>query len=65
MAPARIIVGGSELLALLERSKPLTLPMHERPLAQASAALQDLHDGKIVGRVVLNATNEATVASSL
>ena len=48
----------SELMGLLERSKPLALPMHERPLADVSVALQDLHDGRVVGRIVLNATTE-------
>ena len=45
-------------MGLLERSKPLALPMHERPLADVSVALQDLHDGRVVGRIVLNATTE-------
>ena len=44
-----------ELLALLRAGKSATIPISERPMAQAQAALDDLRAGKVVGRVVLTA----------
>jgi len=54
--------GHREMMLLLERSDPLTLPIQERRLADANAAVQDLQAGRIVGRVVLNASAETTSA---
>lgn len=42
-----------ELLALVRRTKMSPIPVTRRPLAEANAALQDLHHGRIVGRTVL------------
>ncbi len=44
-----------ELIALLRAGKSATIPISERPMAQAQAALDDLRAGKVVGRVVLTA----------
>jgi alcohol dehydrogenase, propanol-preferring len=44
-----------ELIALLRTAKAATIPISERPMAQAQAALDDLRAGKVVGRVVLTA----------
>lgn len=43
----------TELLDLVRRTGLPNIPIHSRPLAEASAALDDLKAGKIVGRVVL------------
>ena len=44
-----------ELIALLRAGKSATIPISERPMAQAQAALDDLRAGKVAGRVVLTA----------
>jgi alcohol dehydrogenase, propanol-preferring len=44
-----------ELIALVRTKKIAPPPLAERPLAQASATLDDLRAGRIVGRVVLTA----------
>jgi alcohol dehydrogenase len=44
-----------ELIALLRAGKSAPIPISERPMAQAQAALDDLRAGKVVGRVVLTA----------
>ncbi|HEY5305140.1 MAG TPA: alcohol dehydrogenase [Pseudolabrys sp.] len=42
-----------ELLELVGRTGVPSVPLHERPLEDANAALNDLKAGKVVGRVVL------------
>ena len=42
-----------ELIALARSGKLGSIPIHERPLADAQAALDDLRAGKVTGRVVL------------
>ena len=42
-----------ELIALLRAGAAPAPPMHERPLAEANAAMTDLRAGKVLGRVVL------------
>jgi propanol-preferring alcohol dehydrogenase len=42
-----------ELVALVRTKRIQPIPITRRPLDQASAALSDLHDGKVVGRTVL------------
>jgi len=42
-----------ELMALARSGKIDPPPMTERPLGEAQAALDDLRQGKVVGRVVL------------
>jgi len=42
-----------ELVALVRHSAPLTVPIIRRPLAEAGQALNELRNGKVVGRVVL------------
>jgi alcohol dehydrogenase len=42
-----------ELLALVRGGTAVPIPMTERPLAEASAALDDLRAGRVVGRTVL------------
>jgi alcohol dehydrogenase, propanol-preferring len=42
-----------ELLELVRRSGPPSLPLRTRPLEEVNAALEDLNAGKVVGRVVL------------
>jgi len=42
-----------ELIALLQASAAPAPPMHERPLNEANAAINDLRAGKVLGRVVL------------
>ncbi len=44
-----------ELIALAKSGKFSPIPIRERPLAEAQAALDDLRAGKVVGRVVLTA----------
>jgi len=43
----------NELMALARAGKLSSLPIEERPLAAAQAALDDLRAGRVVGRVVL------------
>jgi alcohol dehydrogenase len=43
----------NELIALAQAGKVAALPIEERPLPQAQAALDDLRAGRVVGRVVL------------
>ncbi len=43
----------NELMALGRAGKITPLPIHERPLADAQAALDDLRAGRVVGRAVL------------
>lgn len=42
-----------ELIALLQQGAVPAPPMHERPLSEANAAIDDLRAGKVLGRVVL------------
>lgn len=42
-----------ELLELVRRTGPPPIPVRTRPLEDVNAALDDLRDGKVVGRVVL------------
>ena len=42
-----------EMLALARAGEVRPVPVHERPLAEASAALDDLRAGRVVGRIVL------------
>ena len=42
-----------ELIELVQAKKIAPPPMHERPLAEAQAALDDLRAGRVVGRAVL------------
>ena len=42
-----------EIMALARAGKIAPIPIEERPLAAANKALEDLREGKIVGRVVL------------
>ncbi len=42
-----------ELVALVQQGLDLPVPITPRPLEEAGAALQDLRDGKVLGRVVL------------
>jgi alcohol dehydrogenase, propanol-preferring len=42
-----------ELLALVRGGAAVPVPMTERPLSEAQAALDDLRAGRVVGRVVL------------
>jgi len=44
-----------ELLALVRREKVAPIPIRERPLSEAYAALEDLKAGRVVGRSVLTA----------
>jgi alcohol dehydrogenase len=44
-----------ELLALARAGKIPPIPIRERPLAEAQAALDDLRAGKVVGRLALTA----------
>jgi alcohol dehydrogenase, propanol-preferring len=43
----------NELMALARAGKVASPPIHERPLAEVQAALDDLRAGRIVGRTVL------------
>jgi alcohol dehydrogenase len=43
----------NEVMALAREGKIAPLPIRERPLAEAQAALDDLRAGRVVGRVVL------------
>ena len=45
-----------ELIDLARAGKLAPIPTHERPLAQAQAALDDLRAGRVVGRTVLTTT---------
>jgi D-arabinose 1-dehydrogenase-like Zn-dependent alcohol dehydrogenase len=42
-----------ELIALMRKGAVPAPPMHERPLAEANSAIDDLRAGKVLGRVVL------------
>ncbi|MFM7026005.1 MAG: alcohol dehydrogenase [Limnohabitans sp.] len=42
-----------ELVALVKRTGMKAIPVNTRPLAEANAAMQDLHHGRVVGRTVL------------
>ena len=42
-----------ELVSLVRRTGMKPIPVITRPLAEANAALQDLHHGRVVGRTVL------------
>ena len=42
-----------ELLDLVREKKIAPIPTHDRPLAEAQAALDDLREGRVVGRTVL------------
>ena len=41
-------------MALAKKKKLKALPVETRPADQANRALEDLHAGKVVGRVVLD-----------
>jgi len=43
----------AELLDLVKRTGAPDVPVTTRPLAQVNAALNDLRDGKVIGRVVI------------
>jgi alcohol dehydrogenase len=43
----------NEVMALAKAGKISPLPIHERPMAQAQAALDDLRAGRVIGRTVL------------
>jgi alcohol dehydrogenase, propanol-preferring len=47
-----------ELLALAKAGKIAALPIHERPLNEAQAALDDLRAGRVLGRSVLVASEQ-------
>jgi propanol-preferring alcohol dehydrogenase len=42
-----------ELLELVKRTRPPSIPITTRPLASADATLQDLRGGRVIGRAVL------------
>ena len=42
-----------ELMALVQKVEPARIPITSRPLDQANQTLDDLRDGKLVGRIVL------------
>lgn len=42
-----------ELIDLVKRTGMTPIPVTQRPLSQANEALQDLHNGRIVGRTIL------------
>ena len=42
----------AELLELVRRTGLPPIPVSTRPLAEVNAALADLRDGKVIGRVV-------------
>jgi alcohol dehydrogenase len=42
-----------ELMTLAKAGKVAPLPIRERPLAEAQAALEDLRAGRVVGRQIL------------
>jgi alcohol dehydrogenase len=42
-----------EMMALARAGKVLAVPITERPLDAAQASLDDLRNGRVVGRVVL------------
>ena len=42
-----------ELVTLVKDGRIRPIPYHERPLAEANAALGELRDGRVVGRLVL------------
>jgi alcohol dehydrogenase len=42
-----------EVIALAQGGKIAPIPIHERPMRDAQAALDDLRAGKVAGRVVL------------
>jgi D-arabinose 1-dehydrogenase-like Zn-dependent alcohol dehydrogenase len=44
-----------EMLDLARAGTPPTIPISERPMAEAQRTLDDLREGRIVGRVVLAA----------
>ena len=48
-----------ELIDLARSGKLATIPTHERPLARAQAALDDLRAGRVVGRTVLSTEDMA------
>ena len=45
----------NEVMALARAGKLAPPPIRERPLGEAQAALDDLRNGRVVGRVVLSA----------
>jgi propanol-preferring alcohol dehydrogenase len=50
---AGTLAEASELFVLARAGKFAPAPIHERPMAQAQSALDDLRAGRVVGRVVL------------
>jgi D-arabinose 1-dehydrogenase-like Zn-dependent alcohol dehydrogenase len=42
-----------DLVALVQKSKVISLPIRRRPLSEVNAALEELHHGKVVGRTIL------------
>ena len=49
-----------EVVALAKKRKLKAAPVETRPAAEASAALEDLHAGRVIGRVVLDFEQLAT-----
>ena len=47
-----------DMMALVREGKVSAIPIEKRPLAQASATLDDLRSGSVVGRVVLTPEND-------
>jgi D-arabinose 1-dehydrogenase-like Zn-dependent alcohol dehydrogenase len=43
----------AELIELVKRTGAPDVPVKTRPLPEVNAALNDLRDGKIIGRVVM------------
>jgi alcohol dehydrogenase len=56
------LADASEMLALARAGKVTPIPVSERPLAQAQAALDDLRAGRVVGRLVLNCEETGSAA---
>ncbi len=42
-----------ELVEIVKRTKMKAIPVTRRPMDEANAAMQDLHQGKVVGRTIL------------
>jgi D-arabinose 1-dehydrogenase-like Zn-dependent alcohol dehydrogenase len=51
----RMLPEAQELMALARTGKVPPIPIRERPLAEAQAALDDIRAGRVVGRVALMA----------
>ncbi|MNG29164.1 hypothetical protein D3C84_1145460 [compost metagenome] len=42
-----------ELVKLVKRTGMSAIPVTRRPMSEINAAMQDLHNGKVIGRTVL------------